>query len=160
MNCWSARRGWSYRSKITGSAWPGQQQNIQENSQWNLSIDNVAEARAFIPDQVVLQWTLSSKEVWAKGIFWETLWHTTGFWSFCFIFVFVFGDRVSLYSPGCPGTHFVDQAGLELLDPPASASRVLGLKSCATTARLILQLLQKELVFCVWEESGHERRGR
>jgi hypothetical protein len=26
-------------------------------------------------------------------------------------FVFVFGDRVSLYSPGCPGTHFVDQAG-------------------------------------------------
>jgi hypothetical protein len=23
-------------------------------------------------------------------------------------------DRASLYSPGCPGTHFVDQAGLEL----------------------------------------------
>jgi hypothetical protein len=25
---------------------------------------------------------------------------------------FVFQDRVSLYSPGCPGTRFVDQAGL------------------------------------------------
>jgi hypothetical protein len=37
----------------------------------------------------------------------------------------VFRDRVSLYSPGCPGTHSVDQAGLELRDPPASASRVL-----------------------------------
>jgi hypothetical protein len=36
-------------------------------------------------------------------------------------------DRVSLYSPGCPGTHFVDQAGLELRNPPASASQVLGL---------------------------------
>jgi hypothetical protein len=24
------------------------------------------------------------------------------------------GDRVSLCSPGCPGTHFVDQAGLKL----------------------------------------------
>jgi hypothetical protein len=24
--------------------------------------------------------------------------------------------------PGCPGTHFVDQAGLELRNPPASAS--------------------------------------
>ncbi|GAB1297519.1 hypothetical protein APTSU1_001275500 [Apodemus speciosus] len=35
---------------------------------------------------------------------------------------------VSLYSPGCPGTHSVDQAGLELRDPPASASQVLGLK--------------------------------
>jgi hypothetical protein len=40
---------------------------------------------------------------------------------------------VSLYSPGCPGTHFVDQAGLELRNPPASASQVLGLKACATT---------------------------
>jgi hypothetical protein len=34
------------------------------------------------------------------------------------LFVFlVFRDRVSLYSPGCPGTHFVDQAGLELRNP-------------------------------------------
>jgi hypothetical protein len=53
---------------------------------------------------------------------------------FCFVlFCFVFRDRVSLCSPGCPGTHFVDQAGLELRNPPASASRVLGLKACATT---------------------------
>jgi hypothetical protein len=37
--------------------------------------------------------------------------------------------RQSLYSPGCPGTHFVDQAGLELRNPPASASRVLELKA-------------------------------
>ena len=45
----------------------------------------------------------------------------------------VFRDRVSLYSPGCPGTHSVDQAGLELRNSPASASQVLGLKVCATT---------------------------
>jgi hypothetical protein len=49
---------------------------------------------------------------------------------YCFFF---FRDRVSLCSPGCPGTHFVEQAGLELRNPPASASRVLGLKACATT---------------------------
>ncbi|GAB1287511.1 N-alpha-acetyltransferase 15, NatA auxiliary subunit [Apodemus speciosus] len=36
---------------------------------------------------------------------------------------------VSLYSPGCSGTHSVDQAGLELRNPPASASQVLGLKT-------------------------------
>jgi hypothetical protein len=48
---------------------------------------------------------------------------------FVVVFVFldfflggVFRDRVSLYSPGYPGTHFVDQAGLELRNPPASAS--------------------------------------
>jgi hypothetical protein len=46
--------------------------------------------------------------------------------------------RVSLYSPGCPGTHSVDQAGLELRNAPTSASQVLGLKACATTARLRL----------------------
>jgi hypothetical protein len=50
----------------------------------------------------------------------------------------VFRDRVSLYSPGCPGTHFVDQAGLELRNPPASASQVLGLKVCATTPGLFI----------------------
>jgi hypothetical protein len=50
-----------------------------------------------------------------------------------FCFVFLFRDRVSLCSPGCPGTHSVDQAGLELRNPPASASRVLGSKACATT---------------------------
>jgi hypothetical protein len=51
------------------------------------------------------------------------------------IYLFIFGfsrQGFSVY-PGCPGTHFVDQAGLELRNPPASACRVLGLKACATT---------------------------
>jgi hypothetical protein len=47
---------------------------------------------------------------------------------FLLLFCFVFRDGVSLCSPGCPGTHFVDQAGLELRNPPVSASQVLGLK--------------------------------
>jgi hypothetical protein len=55
-----------------------------------------------------------------------------------FFFFFVFQGRVSLCIPGCPGTHFVDQAGLELRNPPASASRVLGLKACATTPGALL----------------------
>jgi hypothetical protein len=49
-----------------------------------------------------------------------------------FLFCFVFRNRVSLCSPGCPGTHSVDQAGLELRNPPAPASRALGLKAWAT----------------------------
>jgi hypothetical protein len=52
---------------------------------------------------------------------------------YLFVLFFFFRDRVSLYNSGCLGTHFVDQAGLELRNPPASASRVLGLKVCATT---------------------------
>jgi hypothetical protein len=54
----------------------------------------------------------------------------------------VFRDRVSLCSSGCPITHSVDQAGLKLRNPPASASasasQVLGLKVCTTTAQLFL----------------------
>jgi hypothetical protein len=59
--------------------------------------------------------------------------------SFFFFLVFgfwFFRDRVSLCSPGCPGTHSVDQVGLELRNPPASASQVLGLKACTTTLSL------------------------
>jgi hypothetical protein len=53
---------------------------------------------------------------------------------------------VSLYSPGYPGTHFVDQAGLKLRNLPASASQVLGLKACATTARVENNfLMQKQI---------------
>ena len=58
-----------------------------------------------------------------------------------FCFVLFFWDRVSLYSPGCPGTHSIDQAGLKLRNPPASASQVFGLKVCATTAQLLIGLL-------------------
>jgi hypothetical protein len=37
--------------------------------------------------------------------------------------------RVSLCSPGCPGTSFVVQASLKLRDWPVSASQVLRLKA-------------------------------
>jgi hypothetical protein len=47
---------------------------------------------------------------------------------FLFCLFFVFRDKISLCSPGCPGTHSVDQAGPELRNPPASASQVLGLQ--------------------------------
>jgi hypothetical protein len=63
--------------------------------------------------------------------------HSWGFLFVLFCFGLVFQDRVSLYSPGCPGTHSVDQAGLKLRNPPASASQMLGLKACTTTPSLI-----------------------
>jgi hypothetical protein len=59
-------------------------------------------------------------------------------WVFC-LFGFGFGFSRQGF-PGCPGTHFVDQAGLELRNLPASVSRVLGLKAC-TTALLEKQSL-------------------
>jgi hypothetical protein len=54
------------------------------------------------------------------------------FFVFCFLLllflvfgVLVFRDRVSLYSPGCPGTHFVDQTGLELRNLPAVCAHLV-----------------------------------
>jgi hypothetical protein len=69
---------------------------------------------------------------------------------FLFVFFFlVFRDRVSQCSSGCPRTHSVDQAGLELRNPPASASQVLGLKVCATTTQHLLgSLYDIKIYFC------------
>jgi hypothetical protein len=41
---------------------------------------------------------------------------------FCFFFLVFFEILVSLCSPGCPGTHFIDQAGLKLTQKSACLS--------------------------------------
>jgi hypothetical protein len=46
---------------------------------------------------------------------------------FVCLFVCFSGQGFSLYSPGCPGTHFVDQAGPELRNPSASAPPSAGM---------------------------------
>jgi hypothetical protein len=78
-----------------------------------------------VPDQLALHCkidTLSKRK--GEGIENNVLVaKSTGCSLFCLVFWF-FRDRVSLYSPGCPGTHSVHQAGLKLRNPPASASRV------------------------------------
>jgi hypothetical protein len=79
-----------------------------------------------------------------------------------FVFVFVFENRVSHCSPGCPGTHSVDQAGLKLRNPPVSASQVLGLKTCTTTdwpkATLIKENMQLGLA-CSFRGLVHYKHG-
>jgi hypothetical protein len=56
---------------------------------------------------------------------------------------------------GCPKTHFVDQAGLEIRNLPASASQVLGLKACTTMPGFMVFLKKLftfilcALVFCL-----------
>jgi hypothetical protein len=44
------------------------------------------------------------------------------------------------------GPHSVDQAALELRNPPASASQVLGLKACTTTAFIIIMVIIMTLI--------------
>jgi hypothetical protein len=68
-------------------------------------------------------------------------------WPVYFIYLFylfvcfvLFRNRVFLCISGCPGTHSVDQAVLELRNLPASTSQMLGLKAYTTTARLIFFL--------------------
>jgi hypothetical protein len=70
-----------------------------------------------------------------------------------FFFVFVFRDRVSQCSPGCPGTHSVDQAGLKLRNPPVSASQVLGLKACTATPGYVCVCLHVCEYMCLCAEA-------
>lgn len=56
--------------------------------------------------------------------------HVTSFLFMLFalwVLLFVLFLRWSLQSSACPGTHFIDQAGLRLRDPPPSASQCWGL---------------------------------
>jgi hypothetical protein len=61
----------------------------------------------------------------------------------------VFQDRVSLCSPGCPGTHTVDQAGLKLRNSPASGSQVLGLKACTTMPSSTVYFIVASVTQCL-----------
>jgi hypothetical protein len=70
---------------------------------------------------------LSFKTEMSFLVFWEMeMWslRPQGFQScsnrFFFLFLFFFETGFLCCSPGCPGTHSVDQAGLELRNPPAS----------------------------------------
>ena len=54
------------------------------------------------------------------------------------LLLFFLQDSFSLCSSSRPGTHSLDQAGLKFRDLPASASQVLGLKACATSASSFL----------------------
>jgi hypothetical protein len=67
------------------------------------------------------------------------------FWFFVclFVFVFVFRDRVSLCSPGCPGTHFIDQTQKSACLCLPSA-RIKGMRHHCP-AILIFKIL---LIFC------------
>ena len=72
---------------------------------------------------------------------WKFLFFFPFFLFLSFSFFFFFWDRVFLYISGCPETHSVEQAGLELRNPPATASWVLALKVCATTPGPELSIL-------------------
>ena len=73
-----------------------------------------------LPSGPHLNFSVTDSVMARKAHEFKRLW-TLQTWGFFFFFFLVFRDRVSLYNPGCPGT------------PPASASRALGLKGCATT---------------------------
>ena len=72
---------------------------------------------------------------------------------FCCCFLF-FQDRVSLRSPGCPGSHSVDQDGLELRNPLASASQSAGITGvrhhCLAMFLLISEILGFEYFLVLW----------
>jgi hypothetical protein len=65
-----------------------------------------------------------------------------GYYYYYYYYFFFF--ETEFLCVGCPGTHSVDQTGLELRNSPASASKVLGLKERAITAQLVwvLNVLQ------------------
>jgi hypothetical protein len=83
-------------------------------------------------------------------VLWERSFSEQSHHLFLFYLFLVYWDRISLCSPGYPGTHSVDQARLELRDLPASASRVLGIKACATTVWLMITCFTEIWILHKW----------
>ena len=52
--------------------------------------------------------------------------------------LYILIEFLCVCSCDCLGTHSVDQAGIKLRHMLASASQVLGLETCTTTAQLII----------------------
>jgi hypothetical protein len=73
------------------------------------------------------------------------MFNTFFFLFFLLFFFFFLRDRVSLCIPGCPGTPSVDQAGLELSIPLASASRVLGVQHILNHQKITITTLRCHL---------------
>jgi hypothetical protein len=64
-----------------------------------------------------------------------------------------FRDRVSLCSPGCPGTHSVDQAGLELWNPPSLCLPSAGIKGMCHHCPARCSVLATEIIWGQWDGS-------
>ncbi|GAB1295636.1 Advillin [Apodemus speciosus] len=102
--------------------------------------------RAVSNDPGIITWRIEKMELAlvplsAHGSFYE---------GDCYI---ILSDRVSLYSPGCPGTHSVDQAGLELRNPPASASRAQ-----IKGTRRVGSLLSQNIHFWIGKDSSQDEQ--
>ena len=73
----------------------------------------------------------------------------------CVFWIWFFQDRVSLYSPGCPTTHSVDQAGLKLRNLPTFTSHSPGINGVCHHHQAGLQFFNH--YFSVWYNiSGNE----
>jgi hypothetical protein len=70
--------------------------------------------------------------------------------AFFFLLFLVFRDRVSLCSPGCPGTHFVDQAGLETQKSACLCLPSAGIKGVRHHAQVISGFLVESAAVLVY----------
>lgn len=117
-----------YSCKLAPPVYPGG--NIQDHNYLTTGSVLVS-ALALLAQPQILGWILPASHEAHHLLPYTSTWRTDckiDFVGFLFVFVFL---RLTLCSLRCPGTHYVDGTSLELRDLPAS--RVLGLKLCATT---------------------------
>ena len=82
---------------------------------------------------------------------------------FLLLLFVLFWDSVSLCSPLCPRTFFIDQVDPEIRDSPTSASQVLALKECAITSLACVSVFKIESFFpiaCSYVVYSHCRQDK
>jgi hypothetical protein len=106
--------------KLFNTPWSIISNNIWKKGKSTLWIEtNILLLKRVNKAQEKAQWLWADTALGFGGLMLSGL-QTLVFFVCLFLFLFFFRDRVSLCSSGCPGTHSVDQAGLELRNPPSA----------------------------------------
>lgn len=106
MICGSMWRGSTYKSKASGSPWHKATTRNPREALWGSTIHSVEESRGLDQAKDSMQWTVTSKNVWAKRY---TVWLTRPHVSFhakifsFFFFVFTLNFVLVLAGGGCKG---------------------------------------------------------
>ena len=98
-------------------------------------------------------WDLPASASWVLRLSTTTSWLLKFFFLFSLSSFFFFWDRVSLHSPGCPGTHSVNQAGLACLCLPSAG--IKGVRHHCPANLLLIYLYIIRYIFlihslCIW----------
>jgi hypothetical protein len=134
--CWNMVQEWSHVRIILSALWENSKKQHKGLVTSVSSEQGTALGMCFRACPGIVDW---SKFIFNYSLLLAVI-ILLNYYSIILLLLLLFWDRVSLYSPGCPGTHFCRLGWPWTQKSTCLASQVLELKVCATTAWLLLNV--------------------